>query len=163
MLASYMYFFTFPYELFSEGTRMSVQCSEESSFSSTQDIQAADAAVSPRLAEAINQGAAFSLCSAWDVEPAAAIENKPVVSEIPTLLLTGDNDPATSQVWAKSTAGGLNNSYSFEFPWASHWLIFGDTPAAGCAQSMMSAFIADPVSKPDSACIDLLKVTFETQ
>ena len=163
MLTAYMYFFTFPNEISSEGVRLSVQCGEETSFSSAQAIEAANAAVEPRLAEAVNQGWYFAMCPAWNVEPADPIENKPVVSNIPTLLLTGDNDPGTSPAWVKSTAGKLNNSYSFEFPWASHWLIYGDTSTASCAQSMMSAFIADPVSTPDSTCINLLRVIFVTE
>lgn len=163
MLTGYMYYFTFSNEISSEGMRLSVQCGEETSFSSAQAIEAANAAVEPRLAEAVNQWWYFAMCSAWNVKPAAAIENQPVVSDIPTLLLTGDMDPGTSPAWGTSTAKNLSNSYYFEFPWASHWLIYRGSPAADCAQSMMSAFIADPTSAPDSTCMDTLVVSFITQ
>jgi pimeloyl-ACP methyl ester carboxylesterase len=164
MLSGYMYFFSFSNEISSEGKALSVQCSEETSFSSTEAIEAANAAVLlPRLAEAVNQGWTFAMCSVWNVEPAAEIENKPVVSDIPTLLLAGDNDPGSPPAWSISTAENLSHSYSFEFPWASHGLIYGGTPAADCARSMMSAFIADPATTPDSTCIDSLKVTFVTE
>jgi hypothetical protein len=69
------------YEISSEGKGLSVQCGEETIFSSAQAIGAANTAVSPRLARALNQGRYLALCSAWNVEPAAAIENQPVVSD----------------------------------------------------------------------------------
>jgi pimeloyl-ACP methyl ester carboxylesterase len=103
------------------------------------------------------------MCPVWNVEPAAAIENQPVVSDIPTLLLTGDNDPGSPPAWSISTAENLSHSYYFVFPWASHGLIYGGSSAASCARSMMNAFIADPTTAPDSACLDTLVVTFITK
>ncbi len=163
MLTGYMYLFTFSNEISSQGMRLSVQCGEETSFSSAQAIRAANASVSPRLAEAVDQGWYFAMCPAWKVNPAAAVENQPVVSDIPTLLLTGADDPVTSPAWAESTAKNLSHSYYFEFPWASHWLIYRDSSAASCALGMLGAFLADPTSAPDSTCIKSLKVSFSPE
>jgi len=162
MLKAYMYFFVFTHEISSEGMALSVQCGEEINVPSGESITAT-AEVSPRLQETLNQGRYLAMCPAWNVEPVTEIENQPVVSDIPTLLLTGDNDPGSPPDWGISTAEKLSNSYYFEFPWASHGLVYGASSASSCAKSLISAFIADPTTKPDSACIDKLKVTFVTR
>jgi len=163
MLKPLMYFFVFSHEVSSEGKGLSVQCGEEISVRSTQDSEAANAEVSPRLQETVDQGRYLALCPAWDVEPTAAIEIQPVVSDIPTLLLTGDNDPGLPPAWSIATAENLSHSYYFEFLWASQGLVYGASPASVCAKSMISAFLADPTTKPASTCMDGLRVTFVTQ
>jgi pimeloyl-ACP methyl ester carboxylesterase len=163
MLKGFMYYFVFTHEVSSEGKGLSLQCDEEISFSSAQSIESANAVVSPRLQETVNQGRYLAMCPAWDVEPAAEIEIQPVVSDIPTLLLTGDNDPGSPPAWSIAIAENLSNSHYFEFPWASHGLSYGVSPASLCARSITSAFIANPTTTPDSACIDKLTVTFITR
>jgi pimeloyl-ACP methyl ester carboxylesterase len=163
MLNAYWYAWTFSGDYGSAGMQLSVECGEEVSFSSAQAIATANATVFPRLRDALDQGTFFSVCPAWDVKPAAAIENQPVASNIPTLILAGDNDPATPPAWGKLAAQTLSNSHYFEFPWVAHGVIYGDNPAASCAQNMMNAFVADPNTAPDSTCINSLKVFFVTK
>ena len=163
-LTSYMYFFVFSFEIPSEGKALSVQCGQEISSTSAETIEAANTAVSiPRLAEAVDQGATFTMCHAWDVKRDADIENQAVVSDIPTLLLTGDNAPGSPPAWAVSTSENLSRSYYFEIPWASQGMIYGGTPAAECARSMARAFIMDPTQAPDATCMNGLRVSFMTQ
>jgi pimeloyl-ACP methyl ester carboxylesterase len=162
-LKAYMQYFPFSHEISSEGKGLSVQCGEKISSSSAQAAEAANTEVSPRLQESVNQGRYLALCPAWNVEPATETEIQPVVSDIPTLLLTGDNDPGSPPAWGISTAENLSNSHYFEFPWASEGLLYGASPASICARSMIDAFIADPTLTPDSACIDNLSVTFMTR
>ena len=163
MFNAYWISWTFSGDFGSEGMQLSVVCGDEVSFSSAQAIATANATVFSRLREAFDQGTFFSVCPTWDVKPAAAIENQPVVSDIPTLILAGDNDPATPPAWGKLAAQTLSNSHYFEFPWAAHGVIYGVSPAASCAQSMMNAFVADPATAPDSTCINSLKVFFVTK
>jgi len=160
MLEGYMYFFAYTHEISSEGKAISVQCNDGINSSSAQSIEEANAGLSPRLQAVVNQGRYLSLCSAWDAEPGAEIASQPVVSDIPTLLVTGDSDPQSPPAWALSTAENLSNSYYFEIPWASHGLSYGPSSASKCARSIVSAFITDPTAKPNSACIDKLVVTF---
>jgi hypothetical protein len=162
MLKGFMQLFPFSHEISSEGKGLSIQCGEKISISSAQASEITNTEVSQRLQDAVNQGRYLSLCPAWNVEPAVE-EIQPVVSDIPTLLLTGDNDPASPPAWGISTAENLSNSYFFEFPGASHGLIYGPSSASICARNMMNAFITDPTTKPDSACIDRLTVTFMTR
>jgi pimeloyl-ACP methyl ester carboxylesterase len=163
MLKAMMYFFVFAHEFSSEGKGLSVQCGEEISVRSTQDSETINAEKSPDLQDILNQGRYLALCPAWDVEPTVVNEIQPVESDIPTLLLTGDNDPGSPPAWAVSTSENLSHSYYFEFPWASQGLMYSGSPAAECARSMMSAFIADPAAAPDAACMNGLKVFFVTQ
>ena len=163
MLKSYMSFFIFSHEISSEGKGLLVQCGENISVSSAQASETTDAETSQRLQETVNQGRYLALCPAWNIEPTAESEIQLVVSDIPTLLMTGDNDPGFPPAWGISTAENLHNSYYFEFPWASQGLLYGASAASVCAKSMISAFIADPITKPDSACMDRLTVTFVTR
>jgi len=163
MLKSFMSFFIFSHEISSEGKGLLVQCGEKISVSSTQATETTVAETSQRLQETVNQGRYLALCPAWNVEPTVQSEIQPVVSDIPTLLVTGDNDPGFPPAWGISTAENLSNSHYFEFPWASQGLLYGASPASICARSMISAFIADPTTKPNSTCINRLTVTFVTR
>lgn len=163
MLKSYMQFFIFSHEISSEGKGLLVQCGEKISVSSAQATETTAAETSQRLQATVAQGRYLSLCPAWEIEPPVESEIQPVVSDIPTLLLTGDNDPGFPPAWSVSTAENLSNSYYFEFPWASQGLLYGASPASVCAKSMTSAFIANPITKPDSACIERLTVDFVTR
>ena len=144
----------------SAGMQLSVECAEEANFPSAHATPTANAAVSSRIQDAYGRDP-FGECSAlWKVKPAAAFDNQPVVSDIPTLILTGDNDPATPPAWGKLAAQTLSKSYYFEFTWAAHGVIYGSGPAASCSQGMMNAFVANPTSAPDSTCMKDLRVSF---
>ena len=146
----------------SEGLNLSVQCGEETPFSSPQALATANAAVLSRLQQAIDMQSFFAACSGWGAQPAAASVNQPVVSAIPTLVLAGDNDPVTPPAWSKAAASTLGHSYYFEFPWVGHGVL-GAGVWGSCSKSMASAFLADPNAAPDSTCMSDLKVFFVTK
>ena len=146
----------------SEGMNAAIRCGEEVSFTSPQAIATASATVSPRLRDTLQRRFIFpdlAMCAEWGTKPAAAIENQPVVSDIPTLILAGDNDPITPPAWGKLAAQTLSHSHFFEFPWVGH-AVLGAGVWGSCSQSMVSAFIADPNSAPDATCLSKLKVFF---
>ena len=89
-----------------------------------------------------------ALCDWWQKMPVDPIEDKPVVSDIPTLLLSGQFDPVTPPEWAAVAAETLSNSYSFVMPMAGHGVGF-DVP---CAQHLMKKFLAEPDRNPASQC-----------
>jgi len=163
MLKGYLSLFPFLDTYASTGMGLSVQCGAESNGASAQSNEMDNATINPRLQEAVNYGRYLALCPAWELEPNTGAEVKPVVSDIPTLLLSGDNDPISPPAWSALTAENLSNSYSFELPWASfNTSIGGNSDAARCAKRIASAFITDPKAKPDATCIDKLKVNFVT-
>lgn len=145
----------------SEGVGFSVKCSEETSFSSPQVVATANAAVPPRLRDASDDTLLFTVCAGWGARPAPAIENQPVASAIPTLILAGDSDPITPPRWGRAAAETLSKSYTFEFPGVGHGVL-GAGPWGSCSEGMASAFLADPGSAPDSTCLSGSGVFFVT-
>lgn len=90
------------------------------------------------------------LCPYWPAGKAEAIENTPVESDIPALLLTGAYDPVTPPELAWQAAEGLTRSHVIEFRNASHGIL-GFHP---CAAKMVAAFLAEPSERPDPSCPD---------
>ena len=139
-------------EAMSDGMRYSVDCSEEVAFSS-QEAHRAAVAEYPELAgiftETSDGPMGFALCAAWDSGQAGPSENEPITSEVPTLVMGGQYDPVTPPDWGRRAAETLPNSFFFEYPGVGH----GASPGTGCASDMMTAFLIDPTTAPDDACI----------
>ena len=98
----------------------------------------------------------FDTCDIWQVGQADPIENQPVVSDIPTLVLAGNFDPATPPSWSKSAADYLSNGYYYQFPNGGH----GEIDAGDCPVSIALAFLSDPNTAPDGSCIANIQVEF---
>ncbi|MEO8607155.1 MAG: alpha/beta fold hydrolase [Chloroflexota bacterium] len=135
----------------SEGMNLSVDCQEEVAFNdedkSLANVPAEPAVLHDNSVNAI-QGT-FSDCQTWGLQTADAIENQPVVSDIPTLVTAGELDPITPAKWAESAASHLSNSFYFLFPGGGHGVI----DLNECTQGIMQAFLDDPTQKPDSSCV----------
>jgi pimeloyl-ACP methyl ester carboxylesterase len=91
----------------------------------------------------------FGLCEAWPVVEADASAKEPLVSDIPTLILSGEFDPVTPPEFGRQVAARLPNSYFFEFPGAGH---SGDSTNP-CALAISASFLDDPTTAPDDACL----------
>jgi hypothetical protein len=89
------------------------------------------------------------VCDVWGAGKAASIENQPISSAIPALVMAGEYDPVTPPAWAKRAAQTLPNSFYFEYPGIGHGASFD----SGCAEDMVIAFINNPTKSPDQACI----------
>ena len=112
---------------------------------------AADRAAHPRYVDPEHRYLAPALCDRWNDRSTDPIENEAVVSDIPTLLLSGQFDPTTPPRWADLAAETLSNSYSFVIPMAGH-LVGIETP---CGQKLMGSFLYRPDQSPDSSCLIL--------
>lgn len=88
------------------------------------------------------------LTSLSDLHPyrASVIENQPVVSEIPTLMVSGLLDPVTPPRNAKGALKHLKNGYEIIFPDESHDL------SNPCFLQIAEDFLNNPLSKPDMEC-----------
>ena len=146
--------FLLDFDLFSIGMHLSVQCGEEISFSSREEVVASGRGY-PRLRQYFHtdQDPIFTICQDWAAQGADPIENRPISSDIPTLILAGEYDPATPPEWGQLAAKNLSNSYSFEFPGLGH----GVSVADECPISVALEFLADPTSKPDAGCISEMR------
>lgn len=89
-----------------------------------------------------------ALCDRWRENPVDPIEDEPVVSDIPTLLLSGQFDPATPPRWAGLAAETLSNSYSFVIPMTGH----GVGVSTACGRTIMEKFLTSPTTNPVSPC-----------
>ena len=110
---------------------------------------AADRETHPRFVDPEDRHLVPALCDRWNDRPTDPIESEAVVSDIPTLLLSGQFDPTTPPRWADLAAETLSNSYSFVVPMAGH-VVGLDTP---CGQKLMGRFLYRPDQKPDSSCL----------
>lgn len=136
----------------SRGMYFSVECHDEAPFTTTADFEAALAQY-PELAQYMSRsGDPAEVCSVWPSGAGAPIENEPVVSDIPSLLLAGEYDPITPPEWARLAGETLSTSYVYKFPGMGHDAAFQPCPVA-----ITLEFLANPAVEPDSSCISELK------
>lgn len=134
---------------FAWGMRYSVWCSEEMPFQNRRLIKDQTSKLYPNLRGFGVQTNFPAICNIWNVKPADRVENKPVKSDVPTLILAGEYDPDTPPAWGKSAAQTLPNSRFFELPAMTHVPTF----ASSCAQELVAAFFDNPQTAPDSQCV----------
>jgi pimeloyl-ACP methyl ester carboxylesterase len=146
-------------EAMSFGMQLSVQCNEEFAFNSLEEYEAVLTEY-PELVgfleDSIIGKPGFQVCADWDSGQADPIENEPVLSDVPTLLMGGEFDPITPPAWGRHAAETLENGYFFEYPAVGH----GASAVAGCPREMMIAFLNDPTRAPDDACIAEMRMKF---
>jgi pimeloyl-ACP methyl ester carboxylesterase len=135
----------------STGMYYSVMCREEVVFEAYEDALARAAALPPQLVEHF-AAFAFTLCESWRSGQASPVENEPVVSDIPTLVLTGQYDPVTPPAFGQLAAESLANSFFYEFPGTGHCPSFSNS----CALDIVLAFLDDPGKEPDASCTEKL-------
>ncbi|MBK8161153.1 MAG: alpha/beta hydrolase [Rhodospirillaceae bacterium] len=92
-------------------------------------------------------------CAAWRAalppQPLRASDNEPVISELPTLLLTGLYDPVTPPAYARLAAAHLVNSFYLEFDGIGHDVL-GNEP---CANDVAQKFLDEPHAAPRDICM----------
>lgn len=138
----------------SEGIYTSVQCVEEAPFGSPEEVETANAAANSRLSQAMNNAYIFQDCAAWQVTPGPELENQPVVSDIPTLILVGEHDPVTPPTWGKSAAEHLSRAQYIEFPGVAHGAFGSFSHGTECSsRKIVEAFLADPEAPIEASCV----------
>lgn len=138
----------------SEGMYMSVECSEEVHFNNEADVVAQSDGIPELVVIPLTDSAVefFDVCDSWDVDKLGAIENEPVVSDIPTLILSGAYDPITPYQWGAETQSYLPNSWHYIFPNVGH----GTLDTQDCANVIVLSFLANPLQQPSNVCLSEL-------
>ncbi len=133
---------------FSIGMYNSVICAEDADFT-VADMETEG--IRPRLAESVEveYGLFLEMCEQWDVPEIGPAFDAPTVSDIPTLLLSGQFDPITPQPFATAAAETLTTSYSYLFPIAAHSAL-----GTACADTIVSDFLDSPNRPPDASCLE---------
>ncbi len=93
-----------------------------------------------------------AICQVWNVERLGPEADQAVVSDIPTLLLSGNFDPVTPPVNGEIVGETLSNDYAYVFPANGHGAFLKDE----CPNSIVEQFLANPDQEPDASCIEEL-------
>jgi pimeloyl-ACP methyl ester carboxylesterase len=89
-------------------------------------------------------------CEQWPARGHDPADQKPVVSNILTLVLAGEYDSTLSPAYLRTFAESLSRSFVFTVPNAGHGvLLSGGT----CAHTVAQAFLHDPTHSPDTRCL----------
>ncbi len=148
---------------FSIGMFFAFECNEEIVFA---DPAAVAAAIPPdpfghsdTFDYGSNNGSlAFSSCAAFNggtTPTPDPILNQPVVSDVPTLVMSGRYDPVTPPAWADEAAGDLTQAWSVTAPYGAHGISPGE-----CGMSVVRQFLDDPDTAPDATCYDRESLRF---
>ncbi|MDE2835888.1 MAG: alpha/beta fold hydrolase [Chloroflexota bacterium] len=135
----------------SVGMYYSTQCQNEIAFALEERLTASVAA-NPLFARMQDPEGTFARdvlesCRTWDVPASRAVENEPVRSDIPTLVLAGEFDPITPPALGMAVAANLSNVTFIEFPSIGH----GVLNEGDCGRDVVVAFL-DGDDAPDASC-----------
>jgi pimeloyl-ACP methyl ester carboxylesterase len=135
------------------GQQLAVQCQEEVAFTTRAELEEQTRA-HPRfgafLEGALTLGPSIAdVCADWRTVPPNPIEDQPVHSAIPTLVLSGSLDPITPPSWGERVAAGLDYGKFLEFPHTGHGVI----NSRECGEAIVTAFYTNPHASLDTSCI----------
>jgi len=138
--------FVYMFRLINGPMYWSVNAYEELPFNGIKDLKS-DLQKNPSL----NPGPAFfmsdpAMLERWHSFRAKGIENMPVETSIPTLLVNGEYDPITPPENATSTMKYLRVSFYKEFKGEGHSIL------NSCFTDVMLEFIAEPHKAPKNPC-----------
>ncbi len=149
----------FMFDGISPGLFISMMCHEQILSTTPEELQnASDRQIIKEYAWLPFYGDAkniFNTCKSWGASGPVAGENYPVISDIPSLIITGAYDPTTPPMYARQIAAQLSHSYYFEFPYQGHTPTASDS--SGCAMHVVLQFLDDPSTEPDRACLNELQ------
>ena len=149
------------------GLYASTLCAEEVPFSSREEAMAKKANLNAALTNPVYEVTSrlfFDLCDFWQVTPRPELESKAITSDIPTLILAGEYDPATPPSNGEKASEKLSKSQYFLFNGLSHGILRAPSSEAGevsCAMKMVLQFLDDPSAVVDGACASQLPGPFD--
>lgn len=90
------------------------------------------------------------LCAGWPVQPAEHKDELavPVETAVPTLLLSGGQDPVTPPAWAEQVAEHLPKSQHLVAPHGGHTIM-----THTCANRLVADFLLDPGAEIPDQCL----------
>jgi pimeloyl-ACP methyl ester carboxylesterase len=130
------------------GMQNSVICSEDVPFFATAAIDRA--AISRTYQGADQLDALLEICKLWPRGPVDTDLHAPLLSGIPTLLLSGEADPVTPPADADRAARGLARHRHLILSGEGHGQV-----ATGCVPKLMAEFLDSAApDKLDAACLE---------
>ena len=95
-------------------------------------------------------------CKIWDVPAASDIETRAITSNLPVLLLNGQNDSQTPAAWGALVAKNMSMSRNLTNPRGEHIQL---GTGNSCIESLLEKFLATPTSTLDAGCITAIAPT----
>jgi pimeloyl-ACP methyl ester carboxylesterase len=137
-------------ENMSLGMQLSVLCSEDAAQVTKSDV---DQATSGTIFGSHLLGNQLTACGIWPRGVVDASYYEPVVSDVPSLVLSGDLDPVTPPTWGEAVVKTLSRGRHITVPATGHGVI-----GTACGISLIEEFI-DRASADglDASCVRSLK------
>jgi pimeloyl-ACP methyl ester carboxylesterase len=158
-LIAAQYSLPFAFDDINPGLYISMMCHEHIMATSPQDLESVSAlpgissyAWLPFYGDANN---VYKSCQSWGSTGPELGENDAVVSDIPSLVISGRFDPTTPPIYGRQLAEHLPNGYYFEFNNQGHVPSVADS--SGCAMDTVLAFLQNPFVEPSRSCLNDLK------
>ncbi len=128
-------------------------CNEEYHFTTLEQVSKANGNIDLHLQKFFNSQAEGNIraCEEWGAPGVSAIENQPVTSSIPALLIASEFNWFTPPAWAELTAQSLSNSTSVEFT-AIGQFVYNSGKWSECSHKIVDAFLETPNARPDISC-----------
>ena len=98
-------------------------------------------------------------CKIWDVPAASDIETRAITSNLPVLLLNGQNDSQTPAAWGALVAKNMSMSRNLTNPRGEHIQL---GTGNSCIESLLEKFLTTPTSTLDASCITAIAPTSYT-
>lgn len=140
----------------SEGVNNSVSCVDEQRLLNSRDRAAVRNPGIYDTVSVFNKAIVGSYCDRWQVPSAPASFNRPVRSNIPTLLVAGSFDPITLPKQTRNVGQYLPRSVYVEILNSGHVPLF----SSACAQSVLADFLLSPLNRPNTSCTQASQVKF---
>jgi pimeloyl-ACP methyl ester carboxylesterase len=137
------------YSPFFEGALFSIVCHDDVPFVETPKL-AAIAGGDPGFQEAYVASPYLDVCEVWDVGEAAPVAHRPVSSDIPMLIFVGAYDAYGPRPVAEQAVASLSGSFLVDVPYQGHNIL----GSLDCYRDIRNAWIEDPISAPDTRCIE---------
>ncbi|MCK5360740.1 MAG: alpha/beta hydrolase, partial [Gammaproteobacteria bacterium] len=102
----------------------------------------------PDLLKYTRYGWRYDPCRVWGRKQNLNLSKDPVRSSIPTLILSGRNDPITPWQWGAEVSSAMPNSYHFVYEKTAHSVLDSND----CALQTSRGFIHEPGQMPDNDC-----------
>jgi pimeloyl-ACP methyl ester carboxylesterase len=124
-------------------------CNEDRPFFTVDDMRAAVATIPEYAPLLYTDFFVPDFCALGNFRVTPPVENEPVLSDVPTLLLAGEFDYVSSPAYAEQAAATLDNAFVVTIPYAGH-----DLPSVGvCFYDILQSFLDDPTTAPNTTCL----------
>jgi pimeloyl-ACP methyl ester carboxylesterase len=139
----------------SDGMYYSVECGEDAAFTNEQELEQSTNEVHSEIKPDVLSGlqSDMRVCQIWGEKPVPNEQKQPVVSSLPTLILSGEYDPITPLSNAQQAMQTLSKSFLFTFPGTGHGVFLTNA----CPNNIMTAFLQNPAQKPSGGCITAMR------